>query len=67
MLAWCETAWKAVRNAEVLVRPPGAFRRHHVRGHTREVGLVGQCDQVEHHVDLLGEVVQFAGAAHPAA
>ena len=56
-LAWCEMGWKDSGNADVVVGLVRAFRHHDVGNHAREVGLVGDRDQIENQVDLLVEVV----------
>ena len=50
-----------IRHANVVVGAIGAFRHHHVSGHARQVGLVGERQQVELQLHLRIEVVQFAG------
>ena len=49
-----------IGNADVVVRAVGAFGDHEVRSHARQIGLIGQRDQVEEQPDLLVERVQFA-------
>ena len=59
-LAWCDTGWNESGHADVVVGAVGAFGHHDVRGHARQVRLVGQRDQVEQQVDLRAERVQLA-------
>ena len=51
---------EGVGHADVVVGPVRALGHHDVGGHARQVGLIGERDQVEQQVDLLVEVVQLA-------
>ena len=49
-----------VGHADVVVCPIRAFGDHDVRGHARQVRLVGKGDEVEHDLDLLVERIELA-------
>ncbi len=51
---------EGVRHADVVVGAVRPFGDHDVGRDTREVGLIGQRDQIEEQIDLLVERVQLA-------
>ena len=46
---------EGVRHADVIIGPVRAFGDHDVGGHAREIGLIGNRDQIEHQPHLLVE------------
>ncbi len=44
---------EGVRHADVIIGPVRAFADHDVGGHAGEIGLIGNCDQVEQQPHLL--------------
>jgi hypothetical protein len=49
-----------VGHADVVVGAVRAFGDHDVRGDARQIGLVGQRDQIEQQIDLRAKLVQLA-------
>ena len=48
LLPWCESVWCGSVDADLRIGPLAELARHHEREHAREVGLVGERQQVEH-------------------
>ena len=56
----------AVGDADLAIRPAGAFARHQERGHAGQIGLEGDRQHVAHQLEVLGEVRRHAvGLVHP--
>src|SRR5215471_14275710 len=51
---------EGIRNADMIVGPVRSFRDHDVCRHASEVGLKCESKQIEHQLDLLGEILQLA-------
>src|SRR5262245_11047573 len=51
---------KGIRNADMVVGPVRSFGDHDVGNHAGEVGLEREGKQIEHQLDLLGEILEFS-------